>query len=177
MKRKITAFILIVFVVSLSLSCTGCGRTVRADEYLSRFSEPFSAVLKVRDGDVDYTARIAYRENGKFEILFSEPGLLYGVGYSFDGDGSYLHYNGMSIALAEGKLQEGAAGGVTRWKSAILGAATAVGASAALSEKDGVKLVTVTLPDCTVTFDKETRVPLSLTCEAFRIDFEDFATE
>ena len=177
MKRKITAFIFIIFVVLLSFSCTGCGKTVRAEDYLSRFAEPFSAVLKVRDGETDYTARVAYHADGKFELLFSEPSLLYGVGYSFSGDESYLIYNGMSIPLTEGKLHEGAAGGVTRWRGALLGAASAIDASAALSEKDGTGLVTVTMPGCTITFDRESRVPLSLESETFKIDFEDFAAE
>ncbi len=110
--RKILIALLLVCIITLS----SCSSGVDAAEYLSLLDGKYSVNATITEDGTEYTVRMSREADGEFKVVFAQPDVLWGMGYGFDGEDSYLIYNDMSIALQDSILETGAATGIYRWR-------------------------------------------------------------
>ena len=164
--KKIFSVILAVISVLIS----GCGSAENAEDYISSFDGEYTANISVDEDGTVYTARIS-KDGGTFDIVFAEPSVLWGMGYSFEGDDSFLIYNDMNIELDSGEFSNTSTGGVYRWYELLkCDGEFTVGADSV----NGEKAVKLTSDNCDIYFDKETKKPLMLKSGKTVITFNEW---
>ncbi|MBR6535079.1 MAG: hypothetical protein IKT65_05825 [Clostridia bacterium] len=150
--KKFIILILCTFFVLCS-----CAEAIQPDDYLKTLRTPYSANVTVSEDGTDYTVRIVLQQDGSLNIVFAEPAMLWGMGYSFEGDDSFLIYNDMSIELDSEELSSNVSSGVFRWKSIISGNSEY---SLVKSSLNGKSAVLLTNGECDIYFDSKTKLPL-----------------
>lgn len=151
MKKLFIPFVFILLLLS------GCGVEETPETYTMLLNGEYSANITVKEEDAEYTARINQDENGMFSIVFAEPAMLWGMGYSFEGDDSFLIYNDMSIELDGKSISASAKNGVFRWREMLkCGGEYSVSAES-LNGKTVLKLSD---GENEVYFDKATKEPI-----------------
>ena len=90
-------------------------------------------------------------------IVFAEPDVLWGIGYSFEGDDSFLIYNDMSIELDGKTVSSAVESGVFRWREMLACKGEYSISSSSLNGKTVLKLSD---GKNEVYFDKETKAPI-----------------
>lgn len=160
-----------VVLLAISVLISGCGNGENAEDYISSFKDEYTANVSVEEDGSAYTVRISKDSDGTLDMVFAEPSVLWGMGYSFVGDDSFLIYNDMNIELDSGELSASSTGGVYRWYELLKcdGEFTVSADSV-----NGEKAVKLTNSDCDIFFDKETKKPLMLKSGKTVITFDEW---
>ena len=161
---------IILTLCTVFLFCS-CAEDVQPDDYLESLRTPYSANATVNEDGTDYTVRIVLQQDGSLNIVFAEPAMLWGMGYSFEGDDSFLIYNDMSIELDIQELPTSSEGGVYRWHRLLECAGDFTVSSQNLNGEKAVKL---TNGECEIFFDKETNSPLMIKSGGTVITFDEW---
>ncbi len=164
----------VVIFLLITLFITGCSENVSHEEMLNVLEDPYTVNATVQENGVEYTVRMVHSEAGEFKIVFAEPDPLWGMGYGFDGEDSYLIYNDMSISLQQSVLESGAGAGVYRWRQLL----SPDGEFAAQrTELDGKQCVMLTEGERQIYFTEEDKKLYKLVCEDTVITFSEFSGE
>ncbi len=164
--KKIFSVALLVISVLIS----GCGNGDNAEDYVSSLKDGYTANVSVDEDGTAYTVRISKDDDGSVDMVFAEPSVLWGMGYSFEGDDSFLIYNDMNIELDQ-KVTEASTGGVYRWYELLK-----CDGEFTVSEDsvNGEKAVKLTNSNCDIYFDKEKKKPLMLRSGKTVITFDEW---
>ena len=165
--KKTLFIILFVFVIFLN----SCKEDIDPETYLSSLKEEYTTNITVEENSTEYTARISRSADGVIDVVFAEPSVLWGMGYSFDGEDSYLIYNDMSIELNEESLEDFTSGGVYRWHELLRCNGEFTVSSSSLNDKKAVRLSN---GECEIYFDKETVSPIMIKSDDTVITFNDW---
>lgn len=162
-----------LFTVLLIISAliTGCGQKENPDDYISSFKNEYTANVTVEEDGASYTVRVTKDAEGTVDMVFAAPSVLWGMGYSFEGEDSYLIYNDMSIELDIQELPTSSEGGVYRWHRLLECAGDFTVSSQNLNGEKAVKL---TNGECEIFFDKETNSPLMMKSGGTVITFDEW---
>lgn len=149
--------ITVILTLCISLLFCSCGGGHEPVEYLNTMHSPYAANVTISEDGVDYTARVVLDADGVLDIVFASPAMLWGMGYSFDGEDSYLIYNDMSIDLELDELEEGVYSGVFRWRNMLECNGEYVVKKTSLNDKSVIMLSN---GECEVYFDIKEKTPL-----------------
>ena len=108
--KKLTATIILLL---LSLLLSSCGSASYYQNAASVFESPYRACARISDGGEIYDVKIVRDEDGVITLEFSEPSLLCGISYGFDGEECRLSYGGVSLQLDGGAKDKGFSGGIS----------------------------------------------------------------
>lgn len=169
MKKTLFTVLLII-----STLITGCGKKENADNYISSFKEEYTANVSIEEDGAEYTVRISRDSDGTVDMVFAEPSVLWGMGYSFEEDNSYLIYNDMNIELNIEELPTSSSGGVHRWHKLLKCDGEYTVSSQSLNGEKAVKL---TNGECEIYFDKETGSPIVLKSGGTVITFDEWSVK
>lgn len=162
-----------LFIISLifAVFLASCSEKADPQTYLSSFKEEYTSNITVKENNTEYTARISNSADGVLDVVFAEPSVLWGMGYSFDGEDSYLIYNDMSIELNAERLEDLTSGGVYSWYELLQCKGEFTVSSATLN---GEKAVRLTNGECEMYFDKEDASPIMIKTDDTVITFNDW---
>lgn len=166
MKKTLFTVLLVISVIF-----TSCGKEESAEEYISSFNEEYTANLSIEEKGASYTVRVLRDEDGTLDMVFAEPSVLWGMGYSFENDDSFLIYNDMSIELNANELPTSSEGGVYRWRELLKCAGEYTVGNDSLN---GKKVIKLSNGECEIFFDKETASPLILKSGDTVITFDEW---
>ncbi len=111
--------ILSVLFLSLAVLLSSCSGKTDCEDMVRVLEDNYTVNATVTENGVEYTVRMIHSDDGEFKIVFAQPDPLWGMGYGFDGEDSYLIYNDMSISLEQSALDSGAGAGVYRWRELL----------------------------------------------------------
>ncbi len=162
-----------VILLSLAFFATGCSENVPYEDMVNVLEDEYTVNAVVKEKGVEYTVRMMHGDDGEFKIVFAEPDPLWGMGYGFDGEDSYLIYNDMSISLEQSALQTGAGAGVYRWRELLSADGNF---TAQKAELDGKECVMLQDGERQIYFTSDKKL-YKLVCEDTVIVFNEFVGE
>lgn len=114
---NIKKFLSLLLPLCLLLSFCACSSLPAAADYASVLLKPYTAFVRITDGDSEYAGQITLSSDGKLDFVFAEPTLLCGIGYRFEGSESCIVYKDIDIPLKSNALQTGT--GVCTWRDML----------------------------------------------------------
>ncbi len=166
--------IAVIFSMIVMLVLTSCSDNTAHEEMLNVLEDSYTVNAVVKEKGVEYTVRIVNNDDGEFKIVFAQPDTLWGMGYGFDGEDSYLIYNDMSISLEQSALESGAGAGVYRWRRLL---SPDGDFTAKTTELDGKQCVMLKDGERQIYFTQDDKKLYKLVCEDTVIVFSEFIGE